>query len=111
MSLEHDNIFVDSAMFRFDFTYFVKYQIQRLPDDYSEDYIKPPFHVEMQRIPHRETMMSQFTLMDENREHRETYKDAKPERMSSYTKVKDRKMGGSNAMHAMRESVDILEQL
>ena len=77
--LEHDNIFVDSAMFRNEFTYFVNYQILRMPEEYASDFIKPPFHVDAGRISHRDTLVSQFTLMDDYRDCRDTYqKDVAP---------------------------------
>ena len=41
--LEHDNIFVDSTLFRNEFTYFVNYQILRMPEEYAQDIVKPPF--------------------------------------------------------------------
>ena len=79
--LKHDNIFVDSALFRNEFTYFVNYQILRMPDDYAQDFVKPPFESNMRRISPCETMVSQFTLMDNLRNDRDTYKDANRDMM------------------------------
>ena len=113
--LGHDNIFVDSTLFRNEFTYFVNYQILRMPEEYGQDFVKPPFEAWLGSIKPRETirntMVSQFTLMDNLRNDRDTYKDANREMMrdTTYAQVKNQKVGGTKAMAAMRESVDIMD--
>ena len=47
----------------------------------EEDSFKPPFEVAMGRITPRETMVSQFTLMDNLRDDRNTYGNANRDMM------------------------------
>ena len=63
------------------------------------------------RETNRNTLVSQFTLMENLRNDRDTYKDANREMMrdTTYAQVKNQKVGGTKAMAAMRESVDIMD--